>query len=395
MNTSRMVAGVLVVTLAVCVVSAGSEEVRWVAPEARGSGDGATDENAAQYTDAEFWRPVQAALEEQPVTVRFLRGDYVTGALTLDGIGHPDYRLTIEGDSAGGTSFKALNADDGKSGTGFFLRGCQNVTVRYLNFTGPGEMSYISQVQAKNILFEHCTWIDLPNMKFGATGTTRDTTEHVAWKSCTFKRVGVQGGAHMIYNAYGPQHVYVIDCIFEDCAGDYVRWRDHTDYSMASGCTFRSTGTWPPAKPVHATFISIPLFADKDPGDEWFGTHFVVRNNKFIYEEKDAPGARTAISFLHRGFDPPGRHHLMTPEEGAILEKGAPEEKKALLKKNCNIDTSEVCVFGNVYENVLTKAAFSSGAAYGAESKGWQGTVDIFDLLNHESATPGWVNETP
>jgi len=80
----------------------------------------------------------------------------------------------------------------------------------------------------------------------------------------------------------------------------------------------------------------------------------------------------------------------MTSEEGEILEKGTPEQRKAILKQNCNIDTGEVRVFGNTYRNVENKATFSSYAAYGAKSKGWEDRVDIFDLLNHEKGTPRW-----
>jgi len=374
-------------------VSASAARVFHVAPEPRGSATGASADDAASYRDTGVWATVKEHIGGEPVTVRFAAGDYVQGPLTVKGVGGPNHTLTVEGDSDGGTVFQALNEDETKPNTGFYLVDCRNIVVRDLHFTGPGKTGYISRATGQHILFERCSWIDLPNIRYGAAGSTGKETSHIVYRNCTFRRVGLQGGAHMIYNAYEPGHIYVIDCTFEDCAGDYVRWRDLTDCSLARGCSFKSTGTWPPEKPVHASFISVPLFVDADPGDEWFGTHFLIQNNVFDYDQSELPGSAAPIRFSHSGYDPPGLHHLMTPEEGAILERGTPEERKALLKRNCNIDTNEVRVFGNTYHNVSTKATFSSRAAYGAESKGWEGTVDIFELFNHAAGTPEWVKD--
>jgi hypothetical protein len=375
------------------MASASAESVFHVAPQPNGRATGADVNDAASYGDARLWSTVRDRCGEERVTVRFAAGDYVHGPLTVDGVGAPDRTLTIEGDPDGGTVFRALNEDAGKPNTGFYLADCRNVIVRDLHFTGPGKTGYISRATGQDILFERCSWIDLPNIRYGAAGSSGKETNHIAYRNCTFRRVGLHGGAHMIYNAYEPRHIYVIDCTFEDCAGDYVRWRDLTDYSLARGCSFRSTGTWPPEKPVHASFISVPLFVDADPGDEWFGTHFLIQDNVFDYDQSQLPGSAAPIRFLHSGYDPPGVHHLMTPEEGAILERGTREEKKALLRRNCNIDTDEVRVFGNVYHNVSTRATFSSRAAYGAKSRGWEGTVGIFDLFNRAPGTPEWVKD--
>lgn len=378
-----------------CALSVSAEDVedtitRFAGPEARNSGDGTTQENVALYTDVEFWERVQNELEKSPVTVQLLKGEYVNGTLKLQNMGHPENRLVIEGASDRGTAFRILSEKGQPANTGFHMTGCQNITVRNLYFTGPGHTGYISVFNGTHILVENCAWIDLPNMRYGSTGVHREKAHHITFRNCTFKRVGVTGGAHMMYNAYGSHHLYLIDCYFEDCAGDYVRFRDLVDYCVVERCTFKSTGNWPPDDPGHRAFIAIPLFADANPGDEWFGTHFVIKNNTFIYEKPDADGMQISIRFGHKGFDPPELHHLMTPEEGEILEKGTPEQKKAILKVNCNIDTNEVRVFGNTYKNVENQATFSSYAAYGAKSKGWEGRVDIFDLLNHEKGTPQW-----
>ena len=390
---------VVAVVSGVCAAAgtaATSEAVRYVSPEPAGLGDGTAAENAAAYTDAAFWEAVRTELAARPVTVRFLPGEYADGDLTLRDMGNGEHRLGLEGAGEGRAVF-VERAEEGEErpNTGLYLKGCENVVIRNLHFTGPGKTGYISHFNGKDILLEACTWCDLPNIRYGAAGSTHESTERVVYRGCTFRRIGLNGGAHMIYNAYGPRHVYVVDCLFEDCAGDYVRWRDASDYCVARGCTFRSTGTWPPDEPVHGRFLSVPLFSDVDPGDEFFGTHFVVADNTFDYVAIQAGGMRTALAFLHKGYDPPGLHHLMTPEEGAVLENGTAAERKALLKRNCTIDTSEVRMFGNTYINAAYKATFTSSAAFGAEDKGWSGIAEIFDLLNHEAVFPDWLKPLP
>ena len=59
----------------------------------------------------------------------------------------------------------------------------------------------------------------------------------------------------MAYNAYDPKHIRFVDCHFEDCAGDYVRFRDGTDFGVVVGCTFKSTGNY---RNVNMPFISKP-----------------------------------------------------------------------------------------------------------------------------------------
>jgi hypothetical protein len=103
----------------------------------------------------------------------------------------------------------------------------------------------------------------------------------------------------------------------------------------------------------------------------------------------------TVLRFVHKGYDPPGFHHLMTHEEGAILENGSVERRKALLKRNCSLDSGAIHVFDNSCTNVARKATFTSPAGDGAQSKGWSGTVDIFDLLSHDPVVPDWVVEEP
>ena len=387
------------------------QDVRHVAPTKQGTGSGQTEDDAALYTAPDFWQGVQSSLVQCPVTVRFSGGEYVGGALKLASIGHPEHRLTIQGHPEGGTVFRIVSGEGQQPGTGFYIsRGSQNIAVRNLHFTGQGKVGYITHVKgSRHILFESCSWVDLPHITFGATGTapgltitpenaSHTDTHHITYKGCTFKRVGTTGGAHMIYNAYGPQHVYVVNCHFEDCSGDYVRFRDLSDYCVVNGSTFRSTGTYPPGKPVQRPFITMPLFSDANPGDEWFGTRFLISGNTFIYEQPSGMTGRPGppvIRFSHKGYDPPGRNHLLTREEGAILEGQDRRAGRALLRRNCGIDADRVRVFGNRYAGTAGRVTYHCRPAYGATSRGWEGSANIFGLLNHkEISLEDWIADS-
>lgn len=370
----------------------------YVASATAGSGDGNAEASAAFYIDSTFWRKVQESLQNGPVTVRLLPGRYNKGQLKLEHMGHPGNLLTLQGDRDE-TIFEILKDSEIEPSTGLFIRYCQNVTLRGVLFTGEGYAGYISQVyRSQNVLIENCSWIDLPDMKYAATGVSSNNvtpetidqsdSRHVIYRNCTFKRVGLTPGAHMIYNAYGPQDVQILDCYFEDCAGDYVRFRDLTDYGVVRGCTFKSTGTYPPSNnPGHRCCIAVRTYNDVDPGDEWLGTHFYFSDNEFIYDNvtADSPDlGRYPLIIYNSGFDPPGRHHILTPEEGKLLKEGADAERKAMLKANFGIDLDEFHMFSNKYSGEAKKAICGSHAAYGAKSKGWRGQEDVYSLLNHK-----------
>ncbi len=240
----------------------------------------------------------------------------------------------------------------------------------------------------KNILIENCSWIDLPGVHYGATGTD-EGSDHVAFKNCVFKRIGSRRHSHMAYNAYGPQHVSFISCWFEDCSGDYLRFRDSADYGVVAGCTFKPTGKY---LSINMPFISIPLYNDDDPQKpsdtknyEYFGTHFLIFNNKFIYPRDQAGGERIAMLFHHSGFDPPGHRYLLTPAQAKLLTEGDVAAKRSLMKANLHIDADHLHFFNNSFTEVDLKVAYRSQPAYGAKSKGWKGIIDITDVVNNNN----------
>jgi hypothetical protein len=190
----------------------------------------------------------------------------------------------------------------------------------------------------------------------------------------------------MAYNAYGPQHIAFINCWFEDGAGDYVRFRDRADFGVVVGCTFKSTR---PSVGKNAPFISVPLFNDDNPQHpgaspnyEYFGTHFLIFNNNFVYSNDKHDGNRVALLFHHSGFDPPGRNHLLTPQQAQLLATGNTSAKKKFMLDNFHLDADSIHFFNNRFTNVETEVAYRSHAAFGARSKGGDGTCNISDVVN-------------
>src|SRR5699024_6882817 len=122
----------------------------------------------------------------------------------------------------------------------------QKMVIDGLHFTGNGSINYVLRftripggaIPTTNITLMNSSFIDMEGIIYGATGCSYEETSHITFKQDTFKRIGKAGTAHMIYNAYGADHIYVMDCHFEDCRGDYVRFRDDCDYGLVSGCTF-------------------------------------------------------------------------------------------------------------------------------------------------------------
>jgi hypothetical protein len=380
----------------------------YAAPAALGGGDGSVREHAADFRSMKFWNGINAKLAEAPVTVTLLAGRYVISedprrklpALQLSGLGHDRNPLVIEGEHAGAVIF-TRHASDKKivdypkaerpnlKGPGFFfLTASRNATVRNLNFTARDvPIGYATNFAGgRNVTIENCHWYDLQGVYFGATGTTGAATDHVTFRNCRFERVGSGGHAHMIYNAYDPLHLRLVGCHFEDCAGDYVRFRDGTDYAVVTDCTFRSTGKY---IGVHMPFIAIPLFNDDNPAApkstpnyEYFGTHFLFCHNRFIYETDEKPDTRVAVVFHHSGFDPPGRRHLLNPAEAAILRHGSAAQKRDLVRRNLGIDLAAVHVFGNESVGVAHAGIYRCHAAYGAKPRGGEGLFAIGDLFN-------------
>ncbi|GEM_PF-808780 len=362
--------------------------IRYVAPNSMGTADGLTAANASDFLDPSFWTAIQSSLQTQPVVVKFVAGDYIRAyteqSLILNEMGHYRNNLLLEGD-AGHTIFTAPTGYVTKT-IMFSLVNCQNISVKNFHFTGNGSVDYVFRVTStsgktsKNILIENCRWEDMRGIVYGASGTASGTS-YVTFKNCTFKRIGLNAGSHMIYNAYDAHHISVIDSHFEDCTGDYVRFRDNLDYAIVKGTTFiRNPGfnSYP--------FISMPLFNDVNPGDEIFATNYSFTDNTFT-------NATAAIQFFSQGYDPADRNHLLTAQEGAMLTSGTDQQKKDVLLNNYKINTDLVRINNNTYNNISKQVILVSNIGYGSVSKGWTGEANISGLFNNSDEPLPWEGD--
>jgi hypothetical protein len=351
--------------------------VKYVAPAPSGNASGNSAANVADFLDVKFWSEVQSALKKDQVTVKFMGGDYVRAyterPLVLDKMGNAKNLLFLEGDKDN-TLFTAPLGYP-KKGVLIDVKNSENIMIKNFRFTGNGSLGYALRITSttgnttKNIGVEDCTWTDMRGIIFGTTGVHQKGTSNVTYKNCTFKRVGVDSHSHFMYHSYHSSDINVLNCYFEDCTGDYVRFRANCDRGIVKGSTFVRTKDFP----VYP-FISIPLFNNVDPGDETFATNYVFTGNSF-------KNTKNAIAFHHYGFDPKGYNYLLTAEEGKILTTGTDEQKRSIVLNNFKVDLEKVKVGNNKYEEITSRVVFGSFPNYGAQSKGWKGWADISSLI--------------
>lgn len=375
-----------------------AQVIRYVAPTINGNGNGFSASNAADFLATGFWKDVQDLLASQPVTVKFASGDYYRAytekALIIAKMGNVQNTLLLEGDPSNTTIFTLPDSSTSTKSHVIEINNSVNVTVKNFHFTGNGSINNVLNITSSpghttyKILIENCTWTDIKGVIYGATGATKNGTHHVTFKNCTFKRIGRNSASHMIYNAYGSHHISVIHSYFEDCTGDYIRFRDKCDYGVVRGCSF--VHSWNVA---NVKFISMPLFNDGKPfpGDESFATNYAFTDNSFSSKVANV----IAIAFSHNGYTAPGYNYLLTPAEGAILTEGNDQQKKALLESNFGIFPEKVRISGNSYTGLVDNAVIlSTSAGYGAESKGWTGSGKITGTINTSSVPFAWETES-
>lgn len=372
-----------------------ASSVMYVSPDGSGTKSGESAENAADFLDPLFWDRTRKTVLKETVEVQFLDGEYgrayTEKPLVLDKIGHADNTLTLRGGDnviftlAEGVQTKSYVID---------VRGAQNIVIDGLHFTGNGSINYVLRftripggaIPTTNITLQNSSFIDLEGVIYGASGCSYEETSHITYKNVTFKRVGVAGTAHMIYNAYGASNIHVIDCHFEDCMGDYVRFRDRCDYGIVKGSTFLKTLD----RFIGRVFISMPQFNSREPvGDEYFSTNYAFVDNEFT--NKTYTTTDNALTFYHAGFSPPEWKYLLNRDEGQILRTGSSLQKKNLLRENFGIDTDKVRMHNNTFSSRITRQfALITMPSYGAPNKGFSGNGDISDIFNTRGEPFDW-----
>lgn len=367
----------------------------YVSPNGQGSKNGESEANAADFLAAFFWDNVRKALLKESVTVQFLAGDYSRAyterPLILEKIGTPEHRLFIKG---GDDVIFTLPEGGATKSYVVDVRGAQNITIDGFHFTGNGSVNYVLRftripggaIPTKNITLQNSSFIDMEGVIYGASGCSYEETSHITYKNNVFKRVGVATTAHMIYNAYGASHIHVIDCHFEDCMGDHVRFRDRCDFGVVKGSTFLKTLDRFEGK----VFISMPQFNSRPPvGDEYFATNYAFVDNEFT--NKSYVTMDNAFTFHNSGFSTPEWNYLLTRDEGRILQSGTAIEKKNLLRNNFGIEPDKVRMHNNSFSSRITRQfALVTIPGYGATSKGFSGSGDISGLFNTQATPFDW-----
>jgi len=391
-EVSRLVASLpfrLVLAVVVSAFSSGAQAAttRYFAPETRGKGTAESPAHAAKITDATAWNQVREELIRGPVKVVLLDGRYES-VVSLSSIGSAEHRLTVESQRPGGAVF----AGPGR----FLIVGALNMTVRGLTFTETDPKANIYKLSfgldskagrvSERVFVEDCHFHD-SLVYYGALGIHRGS-HHVTVHRNTFRNIGFDGHAHMIYTAYDVHHIKVIGNEFENCRGDYVRFRDNADFGEVRFNTFRSTDA-----EFNRPFIHMPVFNDVNPGDEFHASNYLFTDNRMEYRATTGSAdRRDAMGYLSSGFEPAHVHMLPTAAEGKVLLKGTADAKRQLLLKQYGIDLGKVRIYRNVIENQNRIFHYWALAAHGAKSRGWTGFAEVADALDMSPPQPGDVH---
>ncbi len=348
----------------------------WVGPSALGTGDGSTSANAASFQNSSFWNLVQSDLQTANVDVNLLSGAYYQGVLGFTNMGNPLHRLTLQSVNLYGPDFTAyidnlLN-----------IHGSQNIKFYGINFSGPARYWVVQCTPnglypSRNLEFSYCRFINLTNAYYGAIGLINGVRD-VLVDNCIFTNLTSNNGnhQHMIYASHNIVGVTVTNCLFQDCLADYVRFRDDSEYCAVENCTFISTmssSAWP--------FISAELYNvtnSDSAGDEFFGNHFQISSNTFIYDAAGGPGPYSALHFSDDGYSPYSYDCDLTASQAGGLAAGSVTFQQSFLQQSIGINASSIKMFGNVYNSQVAHAIDYSYTWDGIQPNGgWQGTIDI------------------
>ena len=306
-----------------------------VAPERTGTGDGKSAANAAAWFDQQAYIHANISVRQEDTTIHFAPGTYIgrkrsgvsTRCMLLDNIGNSKHRLTLLGAPDRASVFIRDPEDPTDQVSSlrldyfFDLYQCRNITLDDLHFTGPGALSYAIRIrEPHDIALRNCTFINLTGVLYGVT-CAMSGGSGVLWENCTFDNVGVSAYAHCIYNSTNVYDLAVRNCVFRDCYGEYVRFRDNCHRCTVENCLFEATGRY-----TGESFISCPLYNDEDPAvktdpvyHEYFSQDLAIRNNTFIGRKRSQDFNQFVLNFLNDGYNPIGKHYLISKSEASAL----------------------------------------------------------------------------
>jgi hypothetical protein len=348
----------------------------WVAPTASGAGDGSSSLNAASYLNSSpFWATVQSQLQNNNVTVNFLAGIYNANTLGFTNMGNPLHQLML----ASVTPHGAVFSPTANPIVQFI--GSQNIELNGLEFTGPVSYWAVYCIPngldpCRDIEINNCWFSNLTNAYYAAIGLLNGTRS-VQVLNCNFTNITYGDHAHMIYAPHDIEDVVVSNCVFQDCvSGDYVRFRDDSEYCVVENCTFISTmksSAWP--------FVSAELYNETNSdsaGDEFFGTYFQISSNSFTYEAAAGPGPYSSMHFMDDSWSPQSYNCDLTPSQASQLGGGSASFQEAFLQTNLGIIANGIKMSGNAYSGVTYHMDYEylhddATAPY----NNWTGTVSL------------------
>ena len=355
----------MMLVMAAGMVLAAADQMFYVAPQAAGNGSGSDPANAAAIRNNAFWNSVNTALEESPVTVSLLEGNYQVdypgknGPIRISNLGNEKNRLTIAGKGKKTVFFRNPEDDRSTANSKNFVNlvtlfYCKNITFQDLYFTGEGIVGYGLQIRAsKDILVRNSRWEKMPGVSYGASGANGrgvSSTEpaycaNITWENCYFNTVGYDSHAHMLYNANNCNNLVIRNCDFIDSTGDYIRFRNGGENILVENCRFLDTGT-APAKAY--PFISVPIFNSRPGQNEVYAKKLTVRNCDFRYTK---PQPRSVVILYHiTGLNTEGKEYVFTKAESKAMSAMNFNDGRAFYLKRTGVDLADI-----VYENNKTK----------------------------------------
>ena len=323
-----------------------------------------------------FWSNIQTLLQSNPVDVVFADGTYnLTSTISLNNIGHATNNLELKCATIGSAVIT------GSIAKLMGLSSCKNILIHRLKFTGAVTDYALTIQSSQDVTVAYCRFEDMPNVYYGAVGAHYATSNNIIVRQNVFSKVGLDSHCHMIYGAYGVKRLKVINNTFTDCPGAFVRFRgDNSTHGVVYGNTFTSTGTY--LTGYNPIFIEVPVFNDVNPGDEKFGTSFMITNNTFKYSTLGNQTTRYALVFHHSGYNPPARTHMISAADAAVLgsESSTIAARRAVMSSKLGLDATKILFGGNTNTNVAANVSYRCQGGFGAVAP-WTGIVNIGSVV--------------
>jgi hypothetical protein len=372
---------------AFCVASFAVSSARadfYVAPAAQGTATGTSAANAASYLNLTFWNStVKPALSSAAQTVWLTNGTYNAGQLKLTSVGHPLNKLTIKATTGGSVTMSTTSAFQGI----LWLYGCQNVEVNGIRFTGAPSQNAVNlsfyptilKSGSRNLTITGCWFENLTNLSLGAIIT--GANHGVTIDGCHFTRVTgpAPKQVHAIYGGGAGQGFSILGCDFTDIGGEYVRFRNDTEFAIVDSCSFHSTSAaW------NSPFIGVPLYNSIAPSaNEFYGTNFQFSNNVFRYDAPNPAPPSDSYCFAHyiydSGYNAPagdGLDYMLDTTEAATLNTGTVAAKEALLSAEMGLTNARFKIVNPEYHGATWATAYRG---YGAAAQSYTNPVNISD----------------